>query len=917
MNKNTSHPSRMAGASVLSALLAILSATPGFAQTSDAKTEETVKLQQFEVTGSRIRRVDAETPSPVVRLTAESLANTGFSTVDDALRALPFTNGASIVSTGSGNGFASGTSTVNFRGLGNNNTLVLINGRRAAPSGAGSFNGFQSVIDLRQIPTAAVESIEIVKDGASAIYGSDAVAGVLNIKLKRDYAGVGVDLSVGNTFGTDSLETSAFMIAGATQGKTSIVAMVDYYKRNATKDADFDYSRTADLRADKGGTGQIETNADGTVVTGVDLRSSSSFPARFFLPGTNTIRTFLNPTSDPQAANAVAVSRATGAGLYDFQKDTYQEPEKFNWGFQFYVNHQFTDKLSGFADFSFRRVTSLNAAAPSPFTTTDKGAGTNGRLVVPADNPYNPYGTRYFGASGQAIELSTYRLVNAGPRYRDTVSDYPRMVVGLKGDLVNDWAFESFAMYTQGSFYDSAPGTSFDSRVQEALNGVVLNGQKRYANPFGTEDPLITDYYSGTNPTKTTFTSNDYELSVNGHLFDLPAGAVGLAAGTEFRKENIKDVRTLENETGNIVGGSEGFGYTGKRNVTSLYAELDVPILKQLELQLAGRFEDYSDFGTTTKPKVALKYSATKWLLFRGSYSESFRAPDLEYLYTAGSVSFTGSQLFDPRRPDQPSAQIKTLGKGNPDLQPEETKTYSAGVVLEVPSGFAKGLTFDVAYFKFDQNNLITRDTANFTLANELSLPTGRVVRKPVTAAEAAAGITVGALDYISTDWYNANTQTYEGIDYRIDYTWKSAKFGQFRFGAEATYLMNLERTTINSLGATTLVDLDGTDGVPLWRGNFSTAWKKGDWAASLQVRYIGQMPPSGLTTLPEPMQKAQTLVDPQVSYSGLWRTRFTVGVRNVFNQNPPFYMDGSTGYNSGIATVDPRFWYVRVSREF
>jgi outer membrane receptor protein involved in Fe transport len=914
----------MAGASLLSALLAVLSATPGFAQTSDAaKPDDTVKLQQFEVTGSRIRRVDAETPSPVVRLTAESLSNTGFSTVDDALRALPFNTGASIVPTGSGNGFASGTSTVNFRGLGNNNTLVLINGRRAAPSGAGAFNGFQSVVDLRQIPTAAVEAIEIVKDGASAIYGSDAVAGVLNIKLKRDYAGVGVDLSVGNTFGTDSLETSAFMIAGATQGKTSIVTMVDYYKRNASKDADFSYSNTADLRANKNGTGQIETNADGTVVTGIDLRSSSSFPARFFIPGTNTIRTFLTPTTDPLVANAVATSRATGAGLYDFQKDTYQTPEQFNWGIQAYVNHQFTDKISGFADLFFRRVTAVNASAPAPFSTTDKGAGTNGRLLVPSDNPYNPYGSRYFGSGGQAIELSTYRLVNAGPRLRDTVSDYPRFVVGLKGELPNDWSWQASAMYAQGSFYDSAPGTSFDSRVQEALMGVIINGQKRYANPFGAEDPLITDYYSGNNPTKTTFTSNNYELSVSGHIFDLPAGQVGLAAGTEFRKENIVDVRTLENETGNVVGGSEGFGYTGKRNVTSLYAELSVPILNKnsgvgsLEAQLAARYEDYSDFGTTTKPKVALAYRPNKWLMIRSSYSESFRAPDVQFLYSAGSVSFTGSQLFDPRRPDQPSAQIKTLGKGNPNLQPEETNTYSAGIVVEIPSGFAKGLTFDISYFKFDQKNLITRDSANFTLANELSLPTGRVIRKAITAAEAAAGITVGALDYISTDWYNSNQQTYEGMDYSVSYTLKTSRLGQFRFGADATYLMNLDRTNINSLGVSSQVDLDGTDGVPLWRGSFTTAWRKGDWAASVFVRYVGHMPPGGLTTLPEPDQKAQVLVDPQVSYSGLWRTKFTVGVRNVFNQDPPFYMDGSTGYNAGIATVDPRFWYVRVSREF
>jgi outer membrane receptor protein involved in Fe transport len=934
MNNHTSHPSRVANASVLSALIAILAATPGFAQTSDApKPEDTVKLQQFEVTGSRIRRVDAETPSPVVRITQESLQATGFSTVDDALRAMPFNTGASITGVSSSTGFASGTSTVNLRGLGNNNTLVLINGRRAAPSGAGTFNGFQTVVDLRQIPTSAVEAIEIVKDGASAIYGSDAVAGVLNIKLKRDYTGLGVDVSIGNTFGNDSLETSAFIIAGARTGKTSITAMADIYKRNAIADRDYSWSRTADLRNDRAGTGQVETStegatADGTIlgtVTGIDWRSSSTFPARFFVPGTATIRSFLNPTTDPQAANAVAVNRATGAGLYDFQQDTLLLGEENRFGFQLYLNHDFTDKISGFADLFYRRITGINNAAPSPFTTTDKGAGTNGRLLVPADNPYNPYGNRYFGTAGQAIELSTYRLVNAGPRVSDTASDYPRLLVGLKGDLPNDWAWQTSAMYAQGSFYNSSPGTAFDSRVQEALNGVIINGVKLYANPFGPEDPRLTDYYSGANPTKTTFTSNIYELSANGSLFELPAGQLGVAVGTEFRKESITDIRTLENENGNVVGGSEGFGYTGKRNVTSAYAELSVPILAKtspvgaLEAQLAARYEDYSDFGTTTKPKVALAYRPNKWLMLRTSFSESFRAPDLQYLYSAGSVSFTSGAVFDPRRPDQPSAQIKTLGKGNPELQPEETKTYSVSTVIEVPVGPLKGLVLEAGYFKFDQSSLITRDSANFTLTNELTLPAGRVVRKPLTPAEAALGYTVGIIDYVSTDWYNSSKQVYEGYDFELSYQWKTARFGTFRGSAAATYIAKFERTNFSPLtGAASVTDLDGTDGSALWRGNVRVGWNKGDWAASVFVNCLGEMPSSTIVTgYLTPKQDMQILVNPQVSYAGLWNTRITVGVRNVFDEAPPRYLPASQGYNAGIAIIDPRFWYVRLSREF
>jgi len=909
-------------ARLLALTLPALAATAAFAQqTSETgastATSDKLKLETFSVVGSRIRRVDAETPTPVIRITQSELQNTGFTNVEDALRAMPFNSAGTISPEGSGTGFASGTSTVNFRGLGNNNTLVLINGRRAVPSGAGAFNGFQSVIDTRQIPTAAIESIEILKDGASAIYGSDAVAGVLNIVLKRSYDGVGVDVSYGNTFGTDSGELRAFIITGAHNDKTSIVATAEYADRNMLMNRDLAFSNNADLRHDKTAAGQIETDPATGLVIGADLRSSSTFPARFFIPGTATVRTFLSPTTDPNSANAVATSRVTGAGLYNFQQDSTLLPGQTSRGFSFYAKHDFSKDLYGFADLMFKRIETINLSAPAPFGTTDKGAGTNNRLVVPAASPYNPYGTRYFGAAGQAIELSTFRLVNAGPRFVDTTSDYPRYLMGLGGTLPNDWTWEGSYMFAQGSFDNASPGTAFDNRVQEALNGLNISGQLLYANPFGPEDPRVTDYYSGTNPTKTKFSASLYDASVSGKLFELPTGEVSAAIGAEHRSENILDVRTLENENGNVVGGSEGFGFSGRRKVNSAYAEFKVPLHKSVELQLAARWEDYSDFGTTTKPKVALGWKATKWLMLRGSYSESFKAPDLAFLYSAGSVSFTGNQLFDPRRPDQPSGQLKTVGRGNPGLQPEETKTTYAGIVLEVPRGPLKGLSFDIGYFKFDQKNLITRDSAAFTLANELVLPAGRVVRKALTPAEAAAGFTVGIIDFVATDWINANKILNEGWDFSVNYHYNTKNLGNFSFGASANYLGNFERVTVSSLGVASLIDIDGTDSVPLWRGSATLGWRKGDWAASLFVNYIGSYP-AQLLTGPgtEPDTKAQWRLNPQVSYT-LWKTRVTIGVRNVLNQDPPRYLSSQFGYNPAINTAEPAFWYVRLSREY
>ena len=280
-------------------------------------------------------------------------------------------------------------------------------------------------------------------------------------------------------------------------------------------------------------------------------------------------------------------------------------------------------------------------------------------------------------------------------------------------------------------------------------------------------------------------------------------------------------------------------------------------------------------------------------------------------------MSFTSSQAFDPRRPDQPSNQIKTVGRGNPKLQPEETKTSYLGFVLDVPKGPLKGLAFDVSYFKFDQKNLITRDSATFTLANELNLPPGRVVRKAVTPAEAAAGINVGIIDYIATDWFNANKVLLDGFDYGVSYTLKTEKLGQFRVGLNATYIDNYERTTLNSLGALSVIDIDGTDNVPLVRGNGTLSWRRGNWAGSLFVSMVGHFPPVGLTANPEPLYANQWRVNPQVSYNGVFGAKVTVGVRNVFDKAPPRYLENSTGYYNGVGSAEPAFWYMRVSREF
>lgn len=888
--------------------------------TGQAEHRPTV-MENYEVTGSRIKRLDFETPSPVIVLTRETLAVTGFSEMDEVMRSLSIGNGPALSLEGSGNALATGTTSVNLRGLGNNQTLVLIDGRRASPAGVGGFNGFQSVIDLRQVPLAWVESIEILKDGASAIYGSDAVSGVVNIKLRKNYSGVNVSLQIGNTLGTDSFQRSGSFVTGVERGKTQVVVMGAAAHRNAIKDIDYAFSATADLRANRSGSAQVETDPTGMYTTGYDQRSATTFPARFLPPGasSSSFSSFLVPTTDPSLSKATpGFSYATGAGLYDFQKETYLRPETDSRSVRLLLRHEFNEQLHGRVDFSFQRGKILNAAASSPFSTTDKGDGAAGRLVVPADSPFNPYGTRYFPNGGQAIELIGFRLVNAGPRFHDVVSNYPRLLGVLGGRLPAGWEWESAYLFSKGTYRDKAPGASFDSKVQAALKGVVIDGEKLYANPFGPEDPRITRSYSGENPTRNSFTSHLADFSVRGDLFNLPTGTIGFAGGGELRHERLRDIRTQANETGDIVGGSEGFGFSGSRRVMSVYAELKVPVLKSLEFQLAGRFENYSDFGTTTKPKIAFGYRPASWLMVRGSFSQSFKAPDLAYLYGKGNVSFTASSLSDPRRPTTPISrtQIRTLGRGNQALKPEETDTYYGGVAIEVPRGPLRGFTVDFGYFKFDQTNAIARDDAPFTLNNELRLPAGRVVRKPLTDADAAAGYTVGTIDFLANDWYNADRYLRDGYDLSLSYPLKTKALGQFNFSVDTNYLANAERTTTNSLGVRSTIDEDGKDPLGLWRGTGSIAWRKGVWSSAIYVVGLGGFNVSALGKPQFPM-KDQYTVNPQLGYRGWRGTQITVGVRNALNEDPPRYLDNQTGYFPQVSRAEKAFWYLRLARDF
>ncbi|MFT3780898.1 MAG: TonB-dependent receptor [Nibricoccus sp.] len=838
-----------------------------------------IVLDKSVVTGSRIKNIDEAGPNPVTAFNRTTIEAAGFADVGEALRTLPMVSGSNLTPAASNNSFTPGASTVNLRGLGNNNVLVLLNGRRAAPLSTPGFDGLQTMFDFNSIPSAAVESIEVLKDGGSAIYGSDAVSGVINIKLRKAYNGLSTSLQFGNTTHTDSLERKFSLIAGSSKGSTSIVATVDYTDRHSIKDHDYAFS----------------SEADTTSRGGADRRSYAGYPGLVYVPSLDDYYTLKAPKTNPALSDFELADVSHGS--YNFQTVTDQIPETRNYGVYTRLTQDFTPYLYGFLELSFRRSQSKIGAAPSPvFNYNEHGDGPNtGYLNIPASNPNNPF--------GENLEDEWYaRLVHAGNRVNDVTSDTPRGLVGIGGKIADSsWTWEVGAVHTRNALKNLNHGFVHDDLYQQALNGVTINGTVLYANPFGPEDPAVTAYYVRDNPESGKFTLRTYDFSATGDLFELPAGQLALAFGGEARSEKFESIRSPDSTAGNIIGGSEGSSIHGDRTVRAAYAELRIPIVKGLQAQVAGRFEHYSDFGSTTKPKYALSYRPTDWLLLRTSYGQSFLAPNLSYLYTAQVTQFSDNPLDDPKRPNDAARQIITRSGGNRDLQPEKTTTYYAGFQVEPSKGPMKGWAAGVDWFEFKQTNLIARLGEDLILANEDAYP-GKVVRNPP-----AAGETVGIINYIVDTYTNIDRQTYRGIDSELSYQFKSAYLGNLRFSAAATYLIALNYNSD---------DYASSYNFPRVRGIFSVEWHKGNWSSTVFVSYIGRFDKYEEKGAVGKIG-SQTLVNPQISYSGFYGIKTTLGARNVFDRDPPFDRHSSTGWDADVHNPGKAFVYVRLEKEF
>jgi outer membrane receptor protein involved in Fe transport len=892
-----------ASAAVRYGLIALIGAGSVSAQTSqataDTKKDDAQKLEKFEVTGSRVKRLDAETPAPVVQITKAEIDQSGFTTLGDFVQSLPFNSGSanSVIQTAS---FTRGAATVNPRGLGSNRFLVLINGRRAINYALTNSNN-QSVFDFNSIPLGAIDSIDYLKDGASAIYGSDAVTGVMDIKLKKNFSGVAADITLGNTLGHDTFTKSGSLIVGAQSSKTSILVVGNYIGTNANFIRDYDRSKTTDYSF-LGAKGQ-NLNSSLNFPANVNLTAAQAAAAGYTSGAGLYVLSGGAPTANPTRSQFTRVAAAPNENRYDFAQTYQLSPPIDYYGIYTNIRHDISDRLYAFGQVLYNQNSTSYSFTPAVIQSTQNtGTGPTGLLNVPPTNPYNPFG----------VDLTNflYRTNFGPPRQFDTEGSTASILGGLGGNLTPDWSWEVAAARAQSNVSSVSRNQIRAADLQAALNGTT---RQTALNPFGPSDnPDVVNRLFTVSNSAYKARTQALDGNVQGLLpWDLGSGPIGVAVGTEYRRDMIQQ----DPDTAAYVGTGGGTPYRGDRSVFSAYAEVNIPVLRRLEFQFAGRYEDYNDFGTTTKPKVAAKFKVPETrfvdVLLRASFSQSFKAPDLGRLYTAATTAFSSTVRNDPKRPQDPPTQLRIVTGGNRNLQPEEADTYYGGAVIDVKA--VKGLSFAVDYFKFNIDNVISSPSDTTLLAREDQFP-GAVVRDSTQGNP-------GPILFVRRVPFNVAKQWYEGMDFEAKYDLRNTIAGNFRFLVNATRTFSIKSNSgIRDANGNLPADFEnvGLYNNPKWNGTASVAWTYKDYGASVFVRHQGKYFNDGYTAAGWG-ENPVNIANAQVSYAGLFDTKITLGVNNVFDKQPPRNGYETTGFDQntyGWMSLG-RFVFVRLQRSF
>jgi iron complex outermembrane receptor protein len=836
-------------------------------------------VERIEVTGSHIKRTDMEGPSPLTSLSAEDIANSGVTDLIGLFTKLPMAGQGTFSTQGnSSDNTSNGGSSVSLRGLGADSTLILVNGRRVSVSPFAN-NIDTAFVDINNIPLAAIKRVDILKDGASATYGSDAVAGVINIVLRDDVEGAEVSAKLGDTADGGGKEKNISLVWGNSTEKSSHTFALDYFEREEILYADRDYSKSAN---------QAALRPNDPFAT--DFRSSSGFPGTIALADDSTIRmpdTFGNDVCAPEDI----IGNLCG---YDYAPVMTSVPATERASFIYLGKYEINDNLRGFAE--------LNGQHSK---TTIRGAGSPSfnELFMSGDNVNHPFADLPDHAFYQQDLTMRRRMLDIGNREKRVTSDYYRSIIGLQGEI-EDWSWEIAYNYIKSTSTErGVNGFPNSRRTQEAIDSGLWNPFEPSSN---SQESL--DFIETTTTRIGKSTSKSFDGKISGSIMEMEHGDLGLAVGVEYREESISDNPDDQFLRGEVFG-TEATQANGKRDNTSVFAELAIPVLDTLEVQVAVRHEDYSDFGTTTDPKVAFIWQPTDSLSLRGSYGTAFRAPSLHQIglgNTDESPTLVDSVRCAAVGIDCDPKEYTAVLSGNDDLGPEESKSYNLGLIYEV----ADNLDFSIDYYDYDIENVITKDTQfKFsTLGND---PT--VVERLPSSLAGDPGEVVRIFD----QYENIGNITTSGLDIEANYG-LDTEIGEFKFTYVVNYVLSYEDARPNADGSMRIDTQEGDFEQPEVRWTFNTAWVQGDWNASMAINYIGEFKQdAAVATDGMSDVDAWTTVDTTVNYIGIENTTLSLGATNLFNEEPPFAYHDFMGFVSGTHNSQGRFVYVKASYKF
>jgi outer membrane receptor protein involved in Fe transport len=990
-----------------------------FAQNAPAPQDATV--EEIVVVGSRIEGAKATAALPVTVIDAKQLAAVAATSGDDLFRSIPQMGDVNYNSSylpGSSNSARGDIGSVNLRNLGSGNTLVLLNGRRVVAHPTSQADGTSLVptitYNTNAIPTAGLKRLEVLRDGAAAIYGTDAVAGVVNTVLQDNFNGAEVEAQYGVASGTHLKEYGLTGLFGKTFDRGNVTAFLSYDQRTALRTTDQDYTASADKRPLFVGTrfdgaatldGRTTTTPWGSFTAAAAVRRNGALITS--AAGAFHIQPTTNAGSLVSLGNGISIDDAALATSGDDRNLRYDAaasglsvmPELKRINVFLTGNYRVTDEITAFGELGVYHA--QTHAWQSPTNTSSAQV-----ITAPASNYWNPFGPTTFAdgsanpnrlagttapAAGLAVTLTSYQFVDAGLSRVDVENTQTRYLGGLKGEKFG-FKWESALLYSAAEVEDISDGISATA-LQKQLS---LSTPDAY-NPFNGGSlaaPSVGDTASSsaaaldairvksTRRSTSSLASWDFRIS-KADLFALPGGDVGMAAGVEYRRETQKDDRdarvdgtiTYTNSVTGLVYGSDLIGTSpspdtkGSRKVSSAYLELAVPVIspemhiplvRSVEVQLAGRAEDYSDVGSVAKPKVAVAWDVLDGFRLRGSWAQGFKAPNLEQINASVITRSNTRTDYIRCEADLRAGRITSFSNcsrslsvaaqrsGNPDLKPEDSETSGFGVVFEpkfVPETFGQ-FTFTVDYWRVKQQGIVSLfGEGNALILDYLERTTGgsnpNVVRAAPTADDVAAfagtGLTpVGTVLYVKDQYVNALPQEARGLDIGVMWRLRGTRFGDFDVNVNGAHLLKFYQQPSPAIAALMAARASGAinagttitgggnyvrqNGKPEWKWSAALSWRLNKVSAGIFTQYVSDVDETALLD----SAGAPWVIDSQITANVYGQYEFTegwaantkvkLGVRNLTDEAPPV---SSNGYMGSMYQPYGRYWYASVKKSF